>query len=133
MAEENVEIVRRLVDAFNRDDVREVVAAFDENCELDEPPEMPDGTARGFRGRDGIREWMVNLRETGAVHFEPRSFRISGDLVVSEWAASGRGQVSEVPFEWTTFVVFRIRDGKVVRAQAFLSAKEALEAAGLSE
>ncbi|HXV51659.1 MAG TPA: nuclear transport factor 2 family protein [Solirubrobacterales bacterium] len=131
MAEENVEIVRRLVDAFNRDDVREVVAAFDENCELDEPPEMPD--ARGFRGRDGIREWMTNLRETGAVHFAPRSFRISGDLVVSEWAASGRGQVSEVPFEWTTFVVFRIRDGKVVRAQAFLSAKEALEAAGLSE
>ena len=130
---ENLQIVRRLVEAFNRDDVRGVVAAFDEDCELDEPPEMPDGSAGGFRGRDGIREWMINLRETGAVHFEARSFRVSGDVVVAEWAGSGRGQVSEVPFTWTSFVVFRIRDGKVVRAQAFLSETEALEAAGLSE
>jgi len=128
---ENEQIVRRLIDAFNRGDVEGVVAAFAEDCELDEPPEMPDGP-RGYRGRDGIREWMSNLRETAAVRFEPRSFRFSGDLVVSEWAASGRGRASEVPFEWTSFVVLRIRDGEVVRAQAFLSAKEALDAAGLS-
>ncbi len=51
----------------------------------------------------------------------------------SELAASGEGQASGVPFEWTTFAVLRIRDGKIVRAQAFLSEDEALKAAGLSE
>ena len=131
-SQENVEIVRRLVDAFNRDDVRGVIAEFDEGCELDEPPEMPDSPAQGFRGHDGIREWMANLREIGAIRFEPRSFRTSSEVVVSEWAASGEGQASGVRFEWTTFAVLRIRDGKVVRAQAFLSEDEALESAGLS-
>ncbi len=129
---EHEQILRRLVDAFNRGDVAGVIAALDEECELAEPPEMPDRSARGFRGHAGIREWTVNLRETGGVQFEPRSFRVSGDLVVSEWAGSGRGQASEVPFEWTTVVVFRMRDGKIARAQAFLSATEVLEAAGLS-
>ena len=133
MSDENVEIVRRLLDAFNRNDVRGVIAEFDAACELDEPPEMPDRPAQGFRGHDGIREWMANLREIGAIHFEPRSFRTSGDVVVSELAASGEGQASGVPFEWTTFAVFRMRDAKVVRAQAFLREDEALKAAGLSD
>jgi ketosteroid isomerase-like protein len=132
MSQANVEIVRRLVDAFNRDDVEGVVAAFDETCELDEPPEMPDSPARGFRGHDGIREWMANLRAIGAVHFKPQSFRTRGDVVLSEWAASGRGQASGAAFEWTTFAVLHLRDGKVVRAQAFLNEDQALEVAGLS-
>ena len=76
---------------------------------------------------------MANLREIGAIHFEPRSFRTSGDVVVSELAASGEGQASGVPFEWTTFAVFRVRDAKVVRAQAFLREDEALKAAGLPD
>jgi ketosteroid isomerase-like protein len=131
MSQENVEIVRRLVDAFNDDDVGGVIAAFDENCELHEPPEMPDSPSRGFRGHDGIRAWMANLRAI-AVHFEPRSFQANGDVVLSEWAASGRGQASDVAFEWTSFVVFLVRDGKVVRAHAFLNEEEAVEAAGQS-
>ena len=133
MSDENVEIARRLLDAFNRNDVRGVIAEFDERCELDEPPEMPDRPAQGFRGHDGIREWMANLRGIGAIHFEPRGFRTSSDVVVCEVAASGEGQASGVPFEWATFAVLRTRDGKIVRAQAFLSEDEALQAAGLSE
>ena len=128
---ENEEIIRRLVDGFNRGDVEVVVAAFDPSCEVVEPPEMPDRPDGGFRGHAGIRAWMRNLREIGAINFEPRSFASSGDLVVSEWAASGRGQASEAPFEWTSFVVFKMRDGKVLRAEAFLSAAEAQRAAGL--
>jgi ketosteroid isomerase-like protein len=131
MSQENVEIVRRLIDAFNRDDVGGVVAAFDESCELDEPPEMPD--SRGFRGHDGVREWMANLRTIGAIHFEPQSFRTTGDVVFSEWAGSGVGQASGAAFDWKSFTVFHIRNDKVVRAQAFLNEAEALEAAGLKE
>ena len=132
MSQENVESVRRLGDAFNRDDVEGVLAAFDESCELYEPPEMPDSPALGFRGHEGIREWLTNLRESG-IEFEPRSFKTSGDIVLSEWAASGVGQASGVPFEWNSFVVFRMRERQIVRAQAFLSEDEALEAARLSE
>src|SRR2546423_1127060 len=46
MAEENVEIVRPMPGAFTRGDVHAVIAAFDEHCELSEPPEVPDRPAR---------------------------------------------------------------------------------------
>jgi hypothetical protein len=48
MSQENAEIVRENVEAFNRDDFDGVMAAFDEDCELYEPPEMPDRPADGF-------------------------------------------------------------------------------------
>jgi ketosteroid isomerase-like protein len=131
MSQQNIEVVREMLDAFNRGDVPGVIAAFDENCELDEPPEMPDRPALGFRGHDGIREWMANLREVAGVQFEPTSFTTRGDVVVSELASRGLGQASGVPFGWTTFAVLYMRDGKIVRAQGFLSRDEALEAAGL--
>ena len=51
MSQENVEVVRRMVDAFNGGDVEAVIAAFDEGCELHEPLEMPDTPTEGFRGR----------------------------------------------------------------------------------
>ena len=130
MSHENVEVVQGLAQAFNRGDVEGVLAAFDENCELDEPPEMPDRPRQGFRGHGGIREWMANLRGVAGVRFEPRTFTSRGDVVISEWASSGTGQASGVPFEWTTYVVVRMAGGKIVKAQAFLSRDEALAAAG---
>jgi ketosteroid isomerase-like protein len=133
MSQENVEIVRRMFDAFNRGDVDGVIATFDQGCLLEEPREMPDRPSRGFRGHDGIREWMANLRGVAGVRFEPRRFTTGPDSVVSELAAHGEGQGSGVPVDWTTFAALRMRNGKIARAQAFLSRAEALEAVGLSE
>ena len=133
MSQENVEIVRAMLEAFNRDDVDDVVAAFAEDCVLYEPPEMPDRPALGFRGHEGVREWVGKLRGIADVRFEPQDFSVSGDVIVSEWAASGRGQASGVPIGWSSFAVLHMREGKIARAEAFLTSSEALEAAGLSE
>lgn len=132
MSQENVKVVRCMLEAFNRGDVDGVIATFDEACSVEEPPEMPDSPSAGYRGHDGIREWMANLRDVAGVSFEPRSFTTSGDAVLSEWASQGLGQGSGVPVEWTSFAVLHIRDGKIARAQAFLSRDEALAAVGLS-
>ena len=131
MSQESVDVVRRMLDAFNRGDADGVIACFDEDCELYEPSEMPDTPAAGYRGHDGVREWMTNLREVAGVQFEPTSFEASGDALLSEWAARGLGQASGAPVEWTTYAVLRVRDARIVRAQAFLARDQALEAAGL--
>jgi ketosteroid isomerase-like protein len=133
MSQENVEIVRRMLEAFNRDDPDAVVAAFDEDCRLYEPPEMPDRPPLGFRGHEGIREWMHKLRGVANVRFEPGSFTHGGDVIVSELAARGRGQASGVPIHWQTFAVLHMREARIARAEGFLTLAEALEAAGLSE
>jgi ketosteroid isomerase-like protein len=133
MSEENIEVVRAMLDAFNRDDFDDVVAAFTEDCVLYEPPEMPDRLATGYRGHEGIREWADNLRGVAGVRFAARQLSGDGDVIVSEWEGRGRGQASDVPLQWTSFVVLRMRRGKIARGEAFFTLPEALEAAGLSE
>jgi len=133
MSQENEEVVRRMLDAFNRDDVEAVLAAFDASCEINEPLEMPDSPATGFRGHDGIRQWMGNLRGVAKARFEPRSFEPNGDLLLCELASRGLGRGSGVPIEWTTFAVMELRDGKIGRVRVFLDREEAHEAIGLSE
>jgi hypothetical protein len=50
-----------------------VIAAFDENSELDEPPETSDRPAPGFRGHDGIRASRYPLTDAG---FDSAGLRI---------------------------------------------------------
>jgi ketosteroid isomerase-like protein len=122
-----------MLDAFNHDDFDAVVASFDERCQIIEPFEMPDRPAFGYRGHDGIREWMANLRGTAKAEFEPRTFTDAGDLLLCEITSRGLGQASGIRVEWTTFAVVRIRDGKIEQVRVFLSSDQALEAAGLRE
>ncbi len=120
-----------MVDAFNRGDVEAVVAAFDEDCEITEPPEMPDSPATGYRGHAGIRAWMANLRGVAGAGFEPRHFEPRGDSLLCELVSTGLGQASGVPVEWMTYAVFEMRGGKIARIRVFLSRAEAIEAVGL--
>jgi ketosteroid isomerase-like protein len=129
----NVELVRRLVDAFNRDDIDTVLAAFDEGCEIHEPPQMPDSPPTGYRGHRGIREWMGNLREVGGVSFELLTATANGDTLLCDLGSRAQGRGSELPIEWKTFAVFSVCEGKIARVRVFLDRAEALEAAGLSE
>jgi ketosteroid isomerase-like protein len=132
MSQENVEVVRRLLEAFNRDDTDTVLATFDEGCEIDEPAQMPDSPTAGYRGHNGIREWMGNLREVGGASFELRTATPSGDALLCELASRGRGRGSDMPIEWTTFAVIDVRHGKITRIRVFLDEGEALEAVGLA-
>ena len=99
---------------------------------MSSPPEVPDSPVLGYRGHQGVREWMANLRETAQAEFKPRAFTTTGDLVLCELVSRGLGQ-SGVPIEWTTFAVVRVRTGKIAQIRVFLSREQALEAAGLAE
>ena len=130
MSQENVEVVRDMLDAFNRDDLEAVIASYEEGCEIVEPPEMP---VLGYRGHQGVREWMANPGGTAQAEFKPRAFTATGDLVLCELVSRGLGQASGAPIEWTTFAVVRVRTGKIAQVRVFLSREQALDAVGLSE
>jgi ketosteroid isomerase-like protein len=124
----NVEVVRRMLDAFNRDDVEAVVPAFDDDCEILEPPEMPDSPAVGYRGHTGVRDWMGNLRGVTDARFEARRIEPNGDRLLCELASTGLGQASGVPVEWMTYAVVEMRKVKITRIRVFLNEAEALAA-----
>jgi ketosteroid isomerase-like protein len=129
MAEAGADLIREMLDAFNRGDADAVVATFAEDCELHEPPEMPDRPDAGFRGHAGIRAWMRNLREFGGVRFEPITLTPVGEAMLAELDSSGRGPTGGVPFSWTTFAVIEVRDARLTRVRAFLTRAEAVAAA----
>lgn len=132
-SQDSGEVVRRMLDAFNRGDVDAVIAEFDADCEIREPPEMPDTPVVGYRGHAGVRDWMANLRGVAGTGFELRRVEASGDSLLCELGSTGLGQASGAPVEWTTYAVVELRGDKIARARVFLNPEEALAAAGLSE
>jgi ketosteroid isomerase-like protein len=132
MSQENVEIVWRGVDSFNRRDIAAVVSDFDEDAEWVEDQRYPG--AETFHGRSGversIRKWWDAW---GEITMELDETLDLGDRVVLAGRVKARGHDSDVTVEAPFGGVYEFRAGKVVRVQILGSRDEALEAAGLSE
>jgi ketosteroid isomerase-like protein len=126
MSQENVELVRRIYDAWDREEsARDFIA---EDMEYVNPSyAVEPGTRHG-------RSSLAVVRDTYE-DFEIKVERIidAGDetVVLAHFTASG--PVSGVPVAGEHGYVWTVRDGLAVRFQWFQSHREALEAAGLSE
>jgi ketosteroid isomerase-like protein len=126
MSEENVELVRRIYDAWERDEsARDFIA---EDVEYVNPPyAVEGGTRRGRASFRVVRETYDDFK----VHID-RYIDAGGDdvVVLAHYTASGTG--SGVPLEGEHAYVWTVRDGQAVRFQWFQAHREALDAAGLS-
>jgi len=131
MSTENVEIVRRSVEAFNRGD-EGWVGFFDAEVEFLTPPEFPDDSV--YLGHDGIRRgaalWIQSFTE-----YEWHIDRLIGapDRVVGLYHHRGRIKDSGAWIERPVGAVYFLHEGKIVRVLSYFSWAEAFEAAALSE
>lgn len=134
MSEENVELVRELVEAGQREDWKRVAELLDPSVEM-------HGTIGGlgegqvYRGADEMVDEFesVDAEAWEERRLEPTKFLDGDDLVVVLLHEYRRGRSSGVELESDTGVVFQVRDGRVVRVQGYMDQEEALKAAGLSE
>ena len=134
MSQENVEIVRRIVEAAVEGRWEESARQLDADTKL-------HGTVGGltegsvWRGPEEIRE--VFEQEDAEAWDERRlqaeEFIDAGDRVVVLLHEFRRGKGSGVEMETDTAVVYEVRDGRVVRTQGYMDRAQALEAAGLRE
>ena len=134
MSQENVEILRRSIEAFNRGDWEGVVAEFSPEFEYVSTGALPG--ARGVaRGPDGYREYLLGwlVREFADSRVELHEVIDLGDRVVEASTNRGRGRQSGAEVAWDIWIVWSFRDGQVVHGRGFTSRAEALEAVGLSE
>ncbi len=133
MSKENVEIVRRVVAAFNTPDLEGITEVASPDMVLDWS--QSEGPLQGvFEGLDGVRGWVAMTRDAfESFSIEPIEFADSGDHVVmwSRVGGKGRGSGIEVNAKGTT--LWEIRDGKVTRMALYQSDDEALGDAGLAE
>ena len=136
MSQENVEIVRGQIDAFNRGDFAAALDLIDEEVEWQVPQIATlDAPASGLiRGRDKLIENFTQWFEAWETYaFEATEVRGHGGDVFVSGIQTGRGRNSGIDVTVPTFHVFTVRNGKIARMRTFSDWSEALEAAGLSE
>jgi ketosteroid isomerase-like protein len=133
MSQENVELVRRAYEAFNRGDPEGMVADAAPEFEYVATGAIP-GAGGVYGGTEQFRQFLD--RWWGEFH-EPRvevqELIDAGDQVLASLTFRGRGKQSGVETNWRLWQLWTLRDGKAVRGQGFTSRDEALEAAGLSD
>jgi ketosteroid isomerase-like protein len=133
MSEENLEMVRRGFDAYERGDLDAAVTDFASDCEFVPTGALPGG--RGvYQGPEGYKRyigWITDEFEDA--HVDVNDLTDAGDRVLASLTLRGRGRQSGAATTWDLWHVWTVRDGRFVRGQAFTSKTEALEAAGLSE
>ena len=133
MSRENVELVHRAIDTFNRRDLDAFLAVMDPSIEF-MPYERAIEGLGPYRGHDGVRAWW---EESFAVYPDLRAelheVRDLGDITLARGRLHGTGAGSGASFDRTLWLAVKWRDGKEVWWHAFESEAEALEAVGLRE
>jgi ketosteroid isomerase-like protein len=129
MSRENVEIVRRIHDAYTQGDFETALSLLDPEIEWFPQPNAPDAAYRGHEGvRESLTQWVGTWE---GYRFEVDEIIDVGDQVLVRARQRGRGKGSGLEIEATQFNVWTLRDGKAVRMRMFGHEEEALEAVGL--
>ena len=133
MSQENVEIVRRAFDAYNRGDIDAAVADIAPDCEFRPTGALP-GVRGVYRGPEGYRRFIAWISdEFEDVRVSLDGLADEGDRVLVSLTIRGRGRQSGAPTSWHLWHVWTAQEGRLIRGQAFVDEAEALEAAGLRE
>jgi len=136
MSQENVELVRRGFEAFNRggrdSQASEALLAPDVSWEVEIGVSDFDGV---YHGRAAVRRfWQTFTAELEDMRIEVEELVDCGERVFCVTHAVGRGRHSgAVAAGGTVYPVFTVRDGLIVRYQLFADRRKAIEAAGLTE
>jgi ketosteroid isomerase-like protein len=132
MSQENVEIVKRLMDAFNERDLDAFAELTTPDFEWTTSMTAVEGEI--FWGREGIETYFGRMRDAWDEFLALGSeFRDLGDRVLWRGRLEGRGRGSGVPVSAPLDILYDVRAGKVSRMHSFLDHDEALRAAGLAE
>jgi ketosteroid isomerase-like protein len=133
MSQENVEVVRAVIDGWLRGDPASL-ELISEDVVYVAPPDMPRVSGGTYRGHDGVLQWVVDWRQEWT-DYELDIERIEdlGDQVLTVERNRATGKRSGVAVDMQTVHLWTLRNSKVVRWHGYASPEAALEAAGLSE
>src|SRR5687767_4575988 len=118
MSQENVELLRRMVETFNRGDLEGAIAIANPPPEFEFVPSgalIPD-LASVQRGPEGFRRVV----ETFFAEFEDLRIELhelidAGGQVFASFTLRGRGKHSGVETSWDPLSVYTVRDGRLIR------------------
>jgi ketosteroid isomerase-like protein len=133
MSQENLEIVRRSADAYNRSDLDGIVKDWAPDAVLDwsNSRGVEAGVYRGHREiRAFAQRFLTNWDEVRLEIAEP--VQVEDDLVIAENVTYLRGR-DGIEVQARSAWLIRFRDGKQTSLTLYQTKQDALAAAGLSD
>jgi uncharacterized protein len=127
MSQENVEIVRRAYEAFNRRDLPAILDRIHPDVEL-------QTTVETHHGHAGVEDWVERADEVfdSLVMTVEETIDLDDHVVAAvREQAGGKGSGIDIDQRFTH--VWTVQAGRVVRLQAFTERSAALKAVGLEE
>jgi ketosteroid isomerase-like protein len=121
----NVEVVRRLFEAYAERGIEGVLETMDEDVLIEIPGDLsaePDD----YAGHDGARRYFdgfAGMLED--VRYEAIDVFPAGDDVIAHIRLSGRGASSGLDVDLEAFVVHRLANGKIVRIRPYADLESA--------
>jgi ketosteroid isomerase-like protein len=131
MSQENLELLRRVVDAINADEIPPDLIATDFEL-TNATTAVTDATYEGHEGAMKWRRELFDVFEEG--RFEVDEILATGpDYVAIANRIVGRGSSSGAPLDMRWVSVLWFREGRLRRAAGYMNRHEALQALGLRE
>jgi ketosteroid isomerase-like protein len=128
MSKENVEIVRRAYEAWNRRDFDAAAELLSPDIEWQMPSSFPEPDT--WRSSEDVRRGLARFHESwGEFRAEVQEYIDAGDRVVALVRFHGRAAITGVAVEGTSVdaTVWTLRDGQAIKVQMYIGTSEALE------
>jgi ketosteroid isomerase-like protein len=133
VSEQNVELHRRTVEAFNTRDIEAMIACFDRDIEY-HPVLSAVGGVTAYHGHDGLRNWFGQLDDAWEeLQIEPEAYFDLGEQTLLFYVLRGRGRHSGAEVAMQGSHVCRWRDGLGVYSKQYSQREDALSDLGISE
>ena len=117
---ENLELVRRALEAFVTGDLDGAFAAMDAEMVFENRTQVPDleGT---YVGRDGLLQMLGKIYEVFEDYrLEPLEIETAGEGVAALVRESGHGRISGIETGRQLLLLYTITNGKIARIDATL-------------
>ena len=135
MSQENVEIIRRLVEAWNRQDIDGILAVVHPEGEyVNAPTAVEPGTRRGHDEIVAVMRKQWEFLAGGIQEID--RFHDRGDEIITVGRVSRTMPGSDARISNPILISWKFRDGSLIRLEQLGAGPEfaeALKAAGLSE
>lgn len=110
--------VKDLYEAFDAHDVEAVFGCFAEDVEITQSDELPWGGT--YRGLEEAASFFMSLTSQINTRVSVDRFITAGDTVVETGRTSGKAVATGREFSISETHVFKVRDGKIVRMEAYV-------------
>src|SRR5947208_1515684 len=133
MSQENVELLRGAIGAYNTRDVEAFLSYCDPSIEFHSA--FAAGDEPAAYGHDGLREWYRDMSDAWGevIRVEPEAYFDLGEQTLAFYMLQGRGRQSGVETTMPLTLIARWREGLMVYFRAYTRREDALRDLGVSE